>query len=422
MNMFEAEIAKYERRLRKIEESPDPTLLKSNKLLYELYRAERIEELEMWKAGKPVVYFAGMRDEIFEAMGLHVLRLDLLADRMAGQATKYFQTARSSGYSGRSLCDRIQVALGLVLSGDCPPPCFVCSDNCACDAENQAMLAIAHHCKVPAFFIDRYQEPGWEPLDYITEQLRELISIVETKVAGAKPFSEDRLLEIQERERIVQGYLRDEYELCKARPCPIRGKEAFRIPELHFAMRPGGLDYFRAFRDEVKERVEKGVCAIGTEKLRAMWCVTGPFYADGFAPLEKRGVSVPIVLLDIGRSYYGLEEGKIDWTMNGERISPLQQEAKLMMTPAWMGPAERWAQDVITHCRDFHIDAVVYFLQTGCPTTLTSAGIVVDMVKRELGIPVLLMEGWMLDSEQWDEKAFDRQIGDFVEVCLSRKR
>ena len=419
-NFLEEDIAKYGRRVRMIKDNPDPKRPMSNMLYYELVLEERLEELSAWQKGENFVYFMGARPEIFKAMGFHLIWLDVLGDRMAGRQNRYFEIARNAGYTERSICDRLQQSLGLVLSGDLPPPAFIFVENCICDAITHTMLAIAHYCKAPFYAFDRYQEPGYDPIPYLLKQIEELIEVCERKVAGAK-FNERKLLEIQKRESDAQEHIRRVWDAAKSVPCPITGREAFRIPELHLASRKGGVEYFKAYADEIEDRVRKRVSVVGQEKARVMWCVTGPFYADGFAPLEKRGISVPVVLTDTSRITCGLGPGKIDWLTNGKKLSPMEQEAELMTMNSWMAPAEKWVRDIIDNARDFSIDGIVYFLQTGCPTTLTSQRIVVDRVEKELGIPVLVMEGWMLDEEKFDRIVFEERLNEFADIVLGQK-
>ena len=52
MNVFEVEIAKYERRIEKIERNPSPTMLASNKLFYQAQLEDNRANLEAWREGK----------------------------------------------------------------------------------------------------------------------------------------------------------------------------------------------------------------------------------------------------------------------------------------------------------------------------------------------------------------------------------
>ena len=107
MNFFEREIAKYERRVKKIEANPDPNLLASNKLLYEMWIHHRKDELAAWKAGKPFAVLDGLGAErILTAMGFHTIGMAADADREVPEFPKHFETSKALGLHD-SLCDRI---------------------------------------------------------------------------------------------------------------------------------------------------------------------------------------------------------------------------------------------------------------------------------------------------------------------------
>ena len=55
-------------------------------------------------------------------------------------------------------------------------------------------------------------------------------------------------------------------------PCPISGRDVFRTPKgSYFYPEPAkAVTYAKAMRDEVMERVEKGIGAVPEEKLRML--------------------------------------------------------------------------------------------------------------------------------------------------------
>ncbi|MBI2958068.1 MAG: hypothetical protein HYY32_04410, partial [Chloroflexi bacterium] len=59
MNIFETEIAKYERRLKRIESSTGANMLKSNKVLYQALLAHNKEQLRWWQEDKPFIAMTG---------------------------------------------------------------------------------------------------------------------------------------------------------------------------------------------------------------------------------------------------------------------------------------------------------------------------------------------------------------------------
>jgi len=415
MNHFEAEIAKYERRIRKLEEHPASGRLRCNRLLYEALIEDCKENLRAWKAGEPFAVTTSW-EEVFAAMGFHVLSAPFLADRVDKESARYLQVARNAGFP-TELCDRFGVSLGMFLTGDLPRPAICTGANHSCDMEMSQALAIGYYSKCPVFNIDRYIEPDYEPVDYLMGEASRLIEFTEKNVPGVK-FDEERMREIWETEMVIQGYLSETHEFYKARPCPVRGNEVFRLPyPFTRFLTPKAVEYFRALRDEVGELVKKGVGGIPEEKMRVMWLVSSFFHFDVFTILEKYGVSVPIFMIEAIPQFYQCRFG---WRYWDESDSPLKRMVKRAMLNCWAGPAERWVQDVEVHCKEFGIDALIYFMNGGCPANLNSAKILADRVKSDLGLPTLLLEGRMLDEGTFDSASATREIENFITMCLNR--
>lgn len=420
-NFFEAEVVKYERRVRKIRENPDPTKLKSNRLLYELELAQRKKWLQDWQDGKPFAYTMGGED-LLEVMGINCLCLSLIADRAGAYAPEYLRAARAAGFP-ENVCDRFQVAMGMISSGAVPRPSFVTGASGSCNIEMEMMVAAANLFNAPAYFIDRYIEPDEEPFPYLVDQFREMVQMVEKKVPGARKLDEKKVLENQDKMREAQKCTKVLYEAAQKVPCPVRGQDMFRITDPSYATMDGGLEYFHMVKEELEERLRKGIPALPNEKARAMWCVTGPFYDDALGILEKRGVAVPVFQWDMIPRFYGLGTGVIgDDQEFGKRLSPLEEYVRYFRMNCWSGPAEKWVQETIQRCREFKIDMLVYFQLSGCPTNLLSAKIVADRVEQELGLPILLIEGYMLDSEKYNRPEFEARLDEFVSMALARKR
>jgi hypothetical protein len=61
MNFFEREIAKYERRVKRINENPDPNLLASNKLLYVMLLDHQSVSWHGGRRGNPSPYMTAFK-------------------------------------------------------------------------------------------------------------------------------------------------------------------------------------------------------------------------------------------------------------------------------------------------------------------------------------------------------------------------
>ena len=290
MNFYEAEVAKCDRRIRKIEGNPDPAMLKTNKMRYELERDRMIHKVQAWREGKP--FADGPARPLLMALGFELMDLYGSADR-TGLAERHFETVRRVALP-EIACDRTVVGIAMCVNGELPPPSLMLVSNRACDPDMLSCNALGRWFNAATYCVDTPLKADDGALKYVAGQLGELIEFAQGEVPGVR-FDESRLLELQEYDRKAFEHMHDIYELRKRVPCPISGKDAFRLPTppSHYPDPAKALEYFRAWSDEMGERAEKGIGAVKEEKLRLMWLVSGPFFADPFAVLERRGASIP---------------------------------------------------------------------------------------------------------------------------------
>jgi benzoyl-CoA reductase/2-hydroxyglutaryl-CoA dehydratase subunit BcrC/BadD/HgdB len=353
-----------------------------------------------------------------EAMGVVPFHIIGAADRADKMAPKYYQLVRGAGYPS-TICDRFQMSLGMILSGDAPKPQVVVSCQ-ACDVEVLSNMAAAHLWNIPYYFVDfRYNVDI--SLEHSVRQLREMIEFVEHHIPGAK-YDEAKLEEYLDRRAQALVYLHEIGQYMKHIPAPIHGRDVFRIIGPRIAPHPRALDYFRALRDEVRERVEKKMFPVPNEKLRIMWAVTGPYFLDVFKIMEKHDASVPIFLWSNTPETYGLASEEF-WDVStniGRKATPLEEVTSWSLS-TWFRTAEPWAREVVEQCRETSIDGIVYYQLSGCPTCRSAARMVADAAEDELGIPMLPLEGWMLDKEKFDPVLTEEKLEEFLSICAARK-
>jgi hypothetical protein len=420
------EIVRCERRIKNIRENPDPSKPKSNVLLYEMERDLRIEQIEAYKTGKPI----GIANlgPLTRAMGMVPWDAVMAADRTHGQAAKkYFETIRKEGMPEHT-CDRCSILIPMVLEGDFPKPDLVTTSNFECIPIFLSYVIVAQLLNVPLFNVDRHfmnykGQMDDEQLKYVTDQIEELIEFAKEKVPGCT-YNEDYLIELQEYDRQYLKHFQQLWKLKAAIPCPLSGKESFR--EIRLAdMYPDpakAVEYMRLYVEEVGERVAKGVgAAQPPERLRLLWSVAGPFYADPFTWLEKRGVSIPAAEMTVYNGWFSGREAIWGDPWKGRKLSPLEEEAR-QFDYVWGRLGDQWVQTHIHSCRDLKLDGIIYFQQWGCPASNNLGKVVADVAEKELGIPTLLIEGRMLETSVYDEKDFFMKLSDFIEICEARKK
>ncbi len=426
LTYLKEEMSRCERRIKKIQGNPDPSKPKSNILLYELERDFRAEQIEAYKTGKPI----GIANlgPLTRAMGMVPWDAVMAADRTHGEAArKYFDTIRKEGMPEHT-CDRCSILIPMVLDGDFPKPDLVTTSNWECIPIFLSYVIVAQLLNIPLFNIDRHfmNYKGVmddEQLRYVTEQIEELIDFAKKKVPGCT-FDEDYLIELQEYDRQYLQHFQTLWKLKAAVPCPLSGRESFR--EIRLAdMYPDpkkAVEYMRLYVEEVGERVEKGMgAAKQPERLRLLWSVAGPFYADPFTWLEERGVSIPAAEMTVYNGWFSGREAIWGDPWKGRKLTPLEEEAR-QFDYVWGRLGDQWVATHIHSCRDLKLDGIIYFQQWGCPASNNMGKVVADVAEKELGIPTLLIEGRMLESSVYDEKDFYTKLSDFIEIAEARKK
>lgn len=412
MNFFEKQVEKYERRIKRIEESPSASMLASNKVLYEMTRKHWLNQLKWWEDGEPFAWCDGIApEEILHAMGIHVVNMEMLSYQAIPDAPKYIDIGQAAGLSV-DLCSSIRAEWGMCLSEELPPPAFVVTMSANCESCYKACYLFAHHHKVPIYAIDSpYHGDSDDSVPYLVEQYREFIKFAED-ITGHK-FDEDSLRRKNGDGGAAVRLQEEIYELRKAIPCPVAGRDTIR---LGMAGSGGGsLKYLEGMRDEIKARVDKKQGAIPGEKVRLGWLQTAPLYTDTFTFLEKLGA--PIVASELGTLFTGGGGSGRDVEME-----PLERMAKGHIRSAnWYGPIERRMEWVLEMCREFKVDAVVHFSQWGCRCTNTAAGLVRDRLEKELGIPTLILEGDYMDVRNYNQAEYEETLEQFVKMVTLKK-
>lgn len=421
---LEEEIVKYERRIKRIKENPDPYRMHSNLTLYEIERDSRIYELESARAGVPVASGGG---PITRAMGFAPYSGGFsAADRLStGNWKKYWDLALAAGFPELG-CDRTVLAITLLSSGDIPPVDFVVAYNDACQPSLHSSMATARHFKVPVFIIDRGFDYDEDNLRYVAQQYEEMVEFAESKFPGMK-LDMDKLEEALSYAREGEKVYHDIYELRKRKPCPTNPRDAQyeRAPVWYSTFPDRMLKYLKEYRDELYERAEKSIGRMREERVRINWTCVGLNYdADIYKWMGDQGVSIPLYQYGIAaRTYLACPwlKGYGDETEFGRRLSPLEEEAKFWLQNSWNGRGERWIRDVLWTARDLECDGIVHMLQTGCRQVIGLSKLLADAAERELGIPVLNVECRGIVPEGYSTNEWRQKLSGFFDLCEMRK-
>lgn len=426
MNIFEEEIAKYERRVARITDKPNPKMLASNKLFYQAQLEHNRELLRRWQSGKPFIAIggSGIATLLRAFDNCEPLNLVRIADRLSTKhAEEAFEKVRAMGLPD-FICDRTIVFLPLAgAMGGLPKPKVILSHTGFCNVMTDTHLAMAKLMGLPVYIVDvPFEDPYQENLGYVTMQLEGLIRFVEENVPGAR-YDEAKLMEWQTYMRRWYAALHEINDLRMHVPCPEHPRDVFREP-----VYPGQFTdptlivrYYESYRDELRSRVQKGQSGVDEEKLRIVWAITGPYGSGVWDYLAKRGVSAFFQFGAAARMFIMPIHG--DTQEFGRKLTPLEEEARQMVYNSWGGSGERWIDDTIAACQRFRADGLVLFEQTGCQPVLGLGEQTIDRAEKDLGIPAWRIEGRMqLGHTERTESEFMAGLEAFINLCFERKR
>ncbi len=410
MNFYEDQVIKLERRIKRIEENPDPSKPKSNKIRYQADLELAKEQLEGWRQGKP------FSDGGSASMGLLTRAMGFIPTGGAEPAfqttspLKYMGKARDMGLPIDNSCDMTMMPFAMMVSGDLPIEDVAICTQYRCTPMGLKEIYIGHTTNSFTYFIDTPIGDTPANIKYMTEQHGEFIEFCEKRFPGVIKYDEDRLIELQTNADIVSGYTKEVCEMFAHKPSPLSGKDTFAARGTsRWGAGPVDVEYARVRRDEVAERIAKGIAAVPGEKSRVFWTgITNPVFMDPYKALEKWKITV----------FRGVEAPGVFIHRLGEREpTPLEKLAKHCLKP---GGAANVDND-IAMARLLQVDGIVFYNMLGCTTALGLRKIVEERAEKELGIPTLQLEGKQWDSNYASEAMITAKLDEFAQILLSSK-
>jgi benzoyl-CoA reductase/2-hydroxyglutaryl-CoA dehydratase subunit BcrC/BadD/HgdB len=427
MNLFEEYVERYRKRVEKIDGAPSATMLHSNRTLYELLLRRHETMLKEWRAGRPFCITADAAPyDLIEAMGMRAYSWEMAGDFLMRRfVPEYLRRIRATGFPDYG-CDRVQLAASFIQAadaGEVPKPDCVCVTRADCNGMTEALVWAGRHFGVPTVVLDCPLtthvpfEIRWEALQYVVEQFHDMIRLFEKEIPGVK-YDEAKLresLEIYAQSRKYQAKFR---ELLKAKPCPAAGRDAGRMPPLDIVGDPLIVEYYREAAEEIEERVKAGIGgAVKEEKARVGFLSSFPFFIDGFAPLEERGVACPYYEVGPG----ALPLPTIDAETWGRKLTPLECQAAWPLNDPWLGVWQRRYEDVRQACIDLDLDGLVHYAMPGCETNNGSGRILAKKLEEELGVASVEVEYHCQDEASFNQADYVEKMHDFAELLIQRK-
>ena len=348
-------------------------------------------------------------------------------------SSRYFSAMTEAGYPENS-CRYCSLGLACTLANDpgsapwggLPKPCLLVA-RLTCDCIQQVFTQWGEALGTEFFPMEapawEHKDPQWfsksrhaweqvyqaDRIELMVKEIRQLIAVLEDKTG--RRFDEAALGKLMLRINEQESCISEAAELVgTARPCPVSIADQMpntMIPQWHRGS-DWAVAHARKFRDEVADRVSRGVGIADNERLRLMWIGAGVWHDPGFyqALEEKLGaVFVWSMYMPFAGPQYIREVRESPLHALASRICSMNEVLHL---PPWMNA---WMTNEAQRCG---IDAAVMLVPPDNRLAQSGTLITASALEKE-GVPVLRLGADMVNASEWDHDTMVALVSDFLQ-------
>lgn len=319
------------------------------------------------------------------------------AKKMAVEVSK---VAEARGFS-LDLCSYARCDLGSYYSGispidGLPRPDFLLTTNAQCGTLTKWFEILGQELEVPLILIDApfptddLSEEN--SIHYVTRQLEQLIEALEE--GTGKSLSLRRLGEVLRISEETTETWKEALRLSRTIPSPwtVFDQTIAMGPIVNCRGLPIALEFYRNLRDEIKERIERGVAAVPEERHR-LFIGNLPIWHD-LREFSKTFYSHGVCV--IASSYIGA------WSdLSVDPSDPLRKWAEKLVH--FDLGIDRRAALIMEMLEDYSLDGFVLYSNRSCKIASFGAYDVMDIVSKRTGIP-----GLIFDADHGDPRRYSR--------------
>jgi benzoyl-CoA reductase/2-hydroxyglutaryl-CoA dehydratase subunit BcrC/BadD/HgdB len=277
----------------------------------------------------------------------------------------------------------------------------------------------------PKIEYKEYKEQERHYVKYAAEELREMVKFCEKHTE--KKMDWDRLAETIDIADRTWDLFVENCELRKASPTPMDTADSMVTTQpLGFNLgTQEAYDFYAVINEELKEKLGKKEGVVGSEKYRLIWAGGLPswFALDDFNYYKNKGATFPVEItyrnaeriesLDIPKTNDPLEYLAWRWVRYWTHYYD-----KAWKRPGSLPKVER----IIEYIEDYQCDGVVFNSAFSCRSW--HAGIIhtSEVLRKVYGdIPILIMEGDIVDASSYNAADTHNRIDAFIEAIDATK-
>jgi benzoyl-CoA reductase/2-hydroxyglutaryl-CoA dehydratase subunit BcrC/BadD/HgdB len=332
------------------------------------------------------------------------------------------EIAEQMGYS-RDLCAyaRSDIAAsatkGGPIPGGLPKPDFLICCNNICGTVLKWYEVLARYFKVPLFIYDTpfiHTEFTEEAKKYVNSQTYEYIHFLQEQTGGA--IDNDRLKEVGKLSVQAMRLWQKVLDTCMNRPAPMTAFDAFFHLALIVTLRGKQvvIDYYSELLDELKERVKGKVGMVENEEYRLLWDNLPIWFKTRW--LSDKFASHNAAL--VASTYTNAWSSTVDLIDENDLAGSLGIASSNIYINISI---DRMLIDLGKMIKKYDVDGLVMHSNRSCKPYSLGQYDIQKMVRKEFGIPTLILEADQVDERNFSEGQIETRIDAFMETIKLKK-
>jgi benzoyl-CoA reductase/2-hydroxyglutaryl-CoA dehydratase subunit BcrC/BadD/HgdB len=349
--------------------------------------------------GKPIA-ISGMfvPVELFHALDIvHIAPENhsiLAAGRSQEEVFRLFNIAEGYGMSNE-VCSPHRISLGLAMEKRIPKPAFIVSTATTCDQTVKLYDILGDFYQVPGYMVDSIFRTDDNAFEYARQDTRDLIDFLEEQSGNKLDY--EKLKGILELSKEMYDYWEKLCELKKAIPCPIGGREG--IKDLGVMLSSCGrieaVNYFKARCEELQEKIDRKEGIIPEENHRIAWLYVLPLFDLNIVNWMQE-VHKAVIVMDTFS--YATPEIRLDPSDPIDYLTKKPLKWGFVYQTYGENSKSGFSKTMGQLCKEYTADCAIVFAHWSCNQYCGAVKLLRDEVSSEVGIPLLILDGDLLDS------------------------
>jgi benzoyl-CoA reductase/2-hydroxyglutaryl-CoA dehydratase subunit BcrC/BadD/HgdB len=328
----------------------------------------------------------------------------------------FYDIANNFGHPYHS-CSSQKGVMGMTLMKDFFDADIIAIPSSPCDNTVASYQFFSEYKKIPMIVADMpyyHDERGYK---YYANQLKLMVEKI-SKVLNQKPDYERLRRAVGYSSEAVK-YQTEINDLRAMIPCPIESmfNPMGSCVQNFFAGRPEKAQFYKDIAELARDRVKRKVKGAGLEeKIRSYWPYMSIFFSIEFCEWMDRHLGMSVVS-DVFNHFF-FEPIDKNAELDNIFLGLAKQSMEYPMVRQSATFADNFLDDSVFLAKKFNVECAIFTAHIGCKQSLSVIQLIRDVLRNELGIPMLTLELDIGDKRYSSIESIKKKVQDFTETLL----